>query len=32
MRVARLIALDPEQKKALEQWARARSLPLRVVE
>jgi transposase len=32
MRVARLVALDPEQKQALEQWARARSLPLRVVE
>jgi len=32
MRVARLIALDPEQKQALEQWARARSLPKRLVE
>lgn len=32
MRVARPIALDPEQKEALEQWARARSLPMRLVE
>ena len=32
MRVARLIALDSEQKQALEQWARARSLPMRLVE
>ena len=32
MRVARPVTLDPEQRKALQQQARARSLPARVVE
>jgi DNA-binding CsgD family transcriptional regulator len=32
MRVVRPILLSPEQKQALEQYARARSLPLRSVE
>jgi transposase len=32
MRVARPIILNPEQKQALEQCARARSLPVRLVE
>jgi len=32
MRVARSITLSPKQKEALEQWARARSLPVRLVE
>ena len=32
MRVARPIVLSPEQKQALEQCARARSLPVRLVE
>ena len=32
MRVARPIILNPEQRRALEQQARARSLPARVVE
>ena len=32
MRVARPIALNPEQKQALEQCARSRSLPVRLVE
>jgi transposase len=32
MRVARPVTLDPEQRQLLEQQARARSLPARVVE
>jgi transposase len=32
MRVARQITLDPEEKEALEQRGRARSLPMRLVE
>jgi transposase len=32
MRVARLVVLDPEQSLQLEQWARSRSLPARMVE
>jgi transposase len=32
MRVARAVVLDPEQSLQLEQWARSRSLPARVVE
>ncbi len=32
MRVARLVKLNPEQRSALEQCARARSLPARLVE
>src|ERR1019366_9688460 len=32
MRVARPVVLKPEQKEALEQCARARSLPVRLVE
>ena len=32
MRVARPVVLNAEQKQALEQCARARSLPLRLVE
>jgi FixJ family two-component response regulator len=32
MRIAPAIELSPEQRAALEQWARGRSLPARVVE
>jgi len=32
MRIAPVIALSPDQRAALEQWARGRSLPARVVE
>ena len=32
MRVARPVILDPEQRRTLQQQARARSLPARVVE
>lgn len=32
MRVARPVSLDPEQRRLLQQQARGRSLPARVVE
>jgi FixJ family two-component response regulator len=32
MRIAPAIELSPDQRAALEQWARGRSLPARVVE